>query len=85
MATIAIPCITGFIRKGVASIERKPPRYLIARLRAKKDKDIIEAITGIERGLISALVREGVRRILFGDDYKPSPLQGFDTANRDRN
>ena len=42
---------------------KKPP-FVAARLRLRRDADIIEALEGIEAGDVSCLVREGLRRVL---------------------
>jgi len=42
---------------------KKPP-FVAARLRLRRDADIIEALEGIESGDVSCLVREGLRRVL---------------------
>lgn len=39
-------------------------KYLIARLRPKRDQDIIEATRDVEPGLLSDLVRDAVRAAL---------------------
>ena len=42
---------------------KKPP-FVAARLRLRRDADIIKALEGIEAGDVSCLVREGLRRVL---------------------
>jgi len=50
---------------------KKPP-FVAARLRQRRDADIIEALEGIEPGDVSCLVREGLRRVL-NIDKQPEP------------
>jgi len=37
-----------------------------ARLRPRQDKDIIQAVKGMERGALSDYIRDGLRSVLFG-------------------
>lgn len=42
-------------------LKRMRSKYLIARLRPKKDDDIIRAIKNVESGELSEMIRNGVR------------------------
>jgi hypothetical protein len=45
-------------------------KYLIARLRPKRDQDIIEATRDIEPGLLSDMVRDAVRAALGAEEAR---------------